>query len=365
MIDVDLSTVTNDRRFLAYNTSSKNWVPASGAELTGNGGQPGMTGGNIYIDPDNIANGQTLTWIDHEFDIVDITEDNNQLYVDFGTDAHAKDQIGDASWVVFDMSGAVGATELHYQTGVWHFLSKMNSDPSVNSHYAVTTGNIFSSDTLTQYLASNTSAWTSGGKIIKVNGTGANSVGGFIATTSSSGGGGGASVTISDGAPSSPSDGDLWWESDTGKLKIYYNDGTSSQWVDSFTASAAADKNIFSGATKEEVNIVASAGSGAVDYDCSTHSIHHLSSLTGDIQANLTNLSLAEGHATTITFVVDQGATSRIVDALSIGGVSQTVQWVGGSVPFGTNNGTDVQSFSIIRTGASSYTVLAQLVPFS
>ena len=24
----------------------------------------------------------------------------------------------------------------------------------------------------------------------------------------------------------------MWWESDTGSLKIYYNDGDSQQWVD-------------------------------------------------------------------------------------------------------------------------------------
>ena len=42
----------------------------------------------------------------------------------------------------------------------------------------------------------------------------------------------GASVTISDDAPGSPSAGDLWWESDTGKLKIYYSDTDSNQWVD-------------------------------------------------------------------------------------------------------------------------------------
>ena len=45
-------------------------------------------------------------------------------------------------------------------------------------------------------------------------------------------GGNGASVTTSDTAPTSPSDGDLWWQSDTGYLKIYYNDGDSNQWVD-------------------------------------------------------------------------------------------------------------------------------------
>ena len=45
------------------------------------------------------------------------------------------------------------------------------------------------------------------------------------------GGGGGASVTISDTAPSSPSPGDLWWESDSGALLVFFNDGSSSQWV--------------------------------------------------------------------------------------------------------------------------------------
>ena len=47
-----------------------------------------------------------------------------------------------------------------------------------------------------------------------------------------SGGGGGANVTISDTAPGAPSTGDLWWESDKGRLKIYYQDTDSSQWVD-------------------------------------------------------------------------------------------------------------------------------------
>ena len=37
-------------------------------------------------------------------------------------------------------------------------------------------------------------------------------------------GSGGASVTVSDNAPSSPTHGDMWWESDTGDLKIYYDE---------------------------------------------------------------------------------------------------------------------------------------------
>jgi hypothetical protein len=45
-------------------------------------------------------------------------------------------------------------------------------------------------------------------------------------------GGGNTSVTISDTAPGSASAGDLWWESDTGRLKIYYQDTDTIQWVD-------------------------------------------------------------------------------------------------------------------------------------
>ena len=53
-----------------------------------------------------------------------------------------------------------------------------------------------------------------------------------------------AGVTIGDTAPSSPSEGDQWWDSSVGRLYIYYNDGNSSQWVDaspSLVGPAGAD----------------------------------------------------------------------------------------------------------------------------
>lgn len=53
---------------------------------------------------------------------------------------------------------------------------------------------------------------------------------------------GNTQVTISDTLPAgTPSAGDLWWESDTGRLKIYYTDTDSSQWVD--TNPPLADTN--------------------------------------------------------------------------------------------------------------------------
>ena len=52
--------------------------------------------------------------------------------------------------------------------------------------------------------------------------------------------GGGASVTVSDTAPVGASAGDLWWDSSTGKLKIYYDDLSSQQWVDASPASGTS-----------------------------------------------------------------------------------------------------------------------------
>lgn len=57
------------------------------------------------------------------------------------------------------------------------------------------------------------------------------------------GAGGGATVVISATPPASPSPGWLWWDTISGNLFIYYNDGTSSQWVPA-TATAAAASDI-------------------------------------------------------------------------------------------------------------------------
>lgn len=51
------------------------------------------------------------------------------------------------------------------------------------------------------------------------------------AASSGGGGGGGASVTTGDTPPTSPSVGDLWFDSSVAKTYVYYDDGSSSQWV--------------------------------------------------------------------------------------------------------------------------------------
>ena len=69
------------------------------------------------------------------------------------------------------------------------------------------------------------------------------------ASSGGGGGGGGASVSTSDSAPSSPSDGDLWYDTDDGGMFVYYADGSSNQWVEVIGQSGTDGSSITSSDT--------------------------------------------------------------------------------------------------------------------
>jgi len=49
-----------------------------------------------------------------------------------------------------------------------------------------------------------------------------------------------SNIHVGDNPPASPVENDLWWESDTGTLYIYYNDGNSTQWIQTSGGGASA-----------------------------------------------------------------------------------------------------------------------------
>ena len=51
--------------------------------------------------------------------------------------------------------------------------------------------------------------------------------------TEAGGSSGGASVSVLPNPPTNPGDGDLWYNTSDGRMYIYYDDGNTSQWVDS------------------------------------------------------------------------------------------------------------------------------------
>jgi hypothetical protein len=60
-----------------------------------------------------------------------------------------------------------------------------------------------------------------------------------ITSSGGPGGGGGTYANVSDTVPANPSPGQMWWNSANGNMFVYYNDGTSSQWVQTGGAEVA------------------------------------------------------------------------------------------------------------------------------
>jgi len=92
-------------------------------------------------------------------------------------------------------------------------------------------------------------------------------VSGVVTATSFEGDGSGltgiGTVAIGDNAPGSPNVGDLWWESDTATGHIYYNDGSTSQWVQFNSGSSGSGSSSGVGTSRFTVsNTTGSIGAG-------------------------------------------------------------------------------------------------------
>lgn len=57
------------------------------------------------------------------------------------------------------------------------------------------------------------------------------------------GGGSSGGATISDTAPTSPTSGQLWYNSSSGRTFVYYEDGSSNQWVEIGSAAISPTGN--------------------------------------------------------------------------------------------------------------------------
>ena len=135
--------------------------------------------------------------------------------------------------------------------GAWTQL--LDTGSSINELADVTTGTISTGDVLTWSGSEWEAAAPTGG-----------------------GGGGGANVTISDTIPAgTASAGDLWWESDTGRLKVYYTDTDSSQWVDASPPLADATTIGASGTVSMKAHILPDTNA-AHDIGSAEYKIRHL-----------------------------------------------------------------------------------------
>jgi hypothetical protein len=72
------------------------------------------------------------------------------------------------------------------------------------------------------------------------------------------------------------------------------------------------------------------------------------------------------GESITIAHLVPQGATAYYNSAVEIDGSSVTPEWQGGSAPAAGNvSSIDVYTYTVIKTGAATFTVLGSQTQFA
>jgi hypothetical protein len=105
---------------------------------------------------------------------------------------------------------------------------------------------------------------------------------------------------------------------------------------------------------------MSSAGTGSVTFDTTNNSIFYNNGPTANITANFTNISTTADRATSVTVILSQSATPRIISAVQINTTSSTINWANNVIPTGNANKHDIFGFSLIRSG-SVWVTLGQM----
>ena len=139
---------------------------------------------------------------------------------------------------------------------------------------------------------------------------------------------GGASVDVSDTAPSDPSPGNLWLDTNTGKLYIYYNDGDSSQWIQPTTSTGGSG----SGPASDANTLQGEAGSYYLNYNNFTN--------TPTIPSSILDLGISDGSSGQVLATDGAGnfAFTTVSGGGGGGGVDLTALSVTVAAPAGTPN---------------------------
>jgi len=125
---------------------------------------------------------------------------------------------------------------------------------------------------------------------------------------------------------------------------------------------------------EEDVNIVASAATGTINFDVSTASVWYYTSNAG---ANHTlnfrhsattslNDTLATGDAITLVWMNTNGTTPFYPNVITVDGATSGVSVkVPSAITSGNTSAIDVYSFTLVKTAATSYTVLETQTKFA
>ena len=126
----------------------------------------------------------------------------------------------------------------------------------------------------------------------------------------------------------------------------------------------------------ETTTVSATAATGTIAFYTSSQSVlYYTSNASANWTLNIThsagttlNTAMATGQAITMAFLVTQGATAFYNSTVQIDGTvtGVTTKWQGGTAPTtGDVNSVDVYQYTVIKTGAATFTVLASVTKYA
>ena len=126
--------------------------------------------------------------------------------------------------------------------------------------------------------------------------------------------------------------------------------------------------------TAEKVTTEATVATGTVNYDVITQAVWNFTTnasgnwtlnIRGDGSNSLDSI-MDTGESLTVAHIVKQGGTAYYNSAVQVDGSGVTPEWQGGSAPTGGNTDSlDVYTYTVIKTGSATFTVLASLTQFA
>lgn len=225
---------------------------------------PTFTGAAVFNDLE-IGGALTFSGTATQINQTDLTIEDPLIYLGEGNTAN----INDLGFVAAFDDGTYQHTGLvrDASAGTWKLFKGVTDEPinTVNFNQGSLDALALGSLTLTTALAlteGGTGATTQAGAANAVLPDQSSSAGKFLTTDGTDVSWASAGFTISDTAPSGPSAGMAWFKSDTAQTFIYYNDGTSSQWVEVIGAQGPAGATGATGAKGDKGDTGATGAAG-------------------------------------------------------------------------------------------------------
>jgi len=159
---------------------------------------------------------------------------------------------------------------------------------------------------------------------------------------------------------------------DTDKKTVVVHDGSTAGGFPLARAAGGTLADTTIRGIEEDINVVASAATGTINFDVSTASIwYYTSNATANHTLNFRysssvslNTALPVGDTITLVWLNTNGSTAYYPNTIQIDGTTVTPK-VPAAITAGNASSIDAYSFTIIKTASATYTVLETQTKFA